>query len=72
MMTISCAPITTDQDQWALDNLMGYCMQNGLSMMTMRVGADKINITVEDNGSEAYTRLEKYVEAVYDARDEKT
>jgi hypothetical protein len=65
-MTISCAPITTDQDQFQLDNLMNYCMQNGLSMMTMRVGHDKINITVEDNGNEAYNRLEKHVEAVYE------
>jgi hypothetical protein len=45
---------------------MNYCMQNGLSMMTMRVGHDKINITVEDNGNEAYNRLEKHVEAVYE------
>lgn len=65
-MIISCAPITTDQDQWALDNLMGYCMQNGLSMMTMRIGAEKISITIDDNGSEAYNRLEKHVEAVHE------
>lgn len=68
-MTIRCRPITTDEDQFQLDNLMTYCMQNGLSMMTMRTATDAINITIENNGSEAYNKLEKHVEATHHATD---
>jgi hypothetical protein len=70
-MTIKCRPITTDQDQFQLDNLMNYCMQNGLSMMTMRTASDAINISVEDNGSEAYHRIEAHVKSIFEAIDGK-
>lgn len=70
-MTITCRPIDTDRDQAALDNLMTYCMQNGLNMLSTRTNQDRISVTVDDNGSGAYRVLESYVAMIHAVEQEK-
>lgn len=61
-MTINCAPITTEADQTAFDNLIQHCMQHGLTMMSTRNSQDRISLTVQDNGSDGYKTLESFVQ----------